>query len=76
MTNAEIIAKVDTLPKLPVIMAKDMLFAQGWKASESERAAIRARADFYEEMGLDRSVNLRVVDVYTGAKIGHLVFNA
>lgn len=76
MNASEIHAEVEVLPTLPEVMAIDMLRAQGWRPSQQERAAIKARADFFQKMGLDRSVNIRVVDVYTGVKIGTLVYNA
>lgn len=63
-------------PTLPTISALDMIHAQGWKASDAEREAIKARADFFESEGLSREVHLKVVDVYTGARIGTLVYNA
>lgn len=74
MNASEIVTRVEKLPTLPVVIAKDMMFAQGWKPTDSERAAINARADFFQDMGMTRDVHIRVEDVYTGAKIGELIF--
>lgn len=41
-----------------------------------ELAAIKARADFFESEGLSREVHIRVLDVYTNAHIGSLIYNA
>jgi hypothetical protein len=71
----EITTRVGNLPTLPVVTALNMLHAQGWKPSADERAAIKARADFFESMEMDRSVHVKVVDVYTNARIGSLIFN-
>jgi hypothetical protein len=76
MSATEIHARVSALPAVPVIMALDMLHCQGWKPNADELAAIKARADFFESMDMDRSVHIRVVDVYTGAKIGTMIYNA
>lgn len=65
-----------TSNQLPTITALDMLHAQGWKPTADERSAIVAKADFFEANGLSRTVNLSVVDVYTGTKIGQLAFHA
>lgn len=74
--NAQTIAgQVKNLPALPTVMATGMLAAQGFKPSTEERAAIRARADFFESLGMTREVNIPVVDTYTSARIGTLVFN-
>lgn len=75
MNATEIVKRVDSLPELPQILARDMYVAQGWKPSTEERAAIKARADFFEEMGMSRDVHIRVVDVYNPkCKIGELIF--
>lgn len=78
MMNAlETHRKVKALPALPTVLAKDMMFAQGWAPSDSELAAIRARADFYEALGLSREVHIRVGDVYNPkCKIGELIYRA
>jgi hypothetical protein len=65
-----------TLPALPAVSAPNMLIAQGWKPNRDELAAIEARADFFESEDLPREVHIRVVDVYTGARIGSLIYNA
>lgn len=76
ITDHEVSARAAALPALPVVTALDMLHAQGWKANAVELIAIKARADFFEWAGMDRSVNIKVVDVYSGARIGSLIFNA
>ena len=63
-------------PALPVIAALDMLRSQSWKPNAAELAAIKARADFFESHGMTREVHLRVIDVYTGANIGEIIYNA
>jgi hypothetical protein len=68
--------QTSNLPALPVVMAKDMISAQGWKPSARELAAIKARADFFESEGLSREVHIKVVDVYTDARIGSLIYTA
>lgn len=75
-TAAEIKARKASLPDVPTIMALDMLRSQGWKPTADELAAIKARADFFEWVGMTREVHLTVVDVYTGAKIGEIIYNA
>ncbi len=62
------------LPALPVVYAKDMLFAQGYVPTPEELAAIVARADFFESEDMSREVHVKVVDVYTGVRIGSLIF--
>lgn len=62
------------LPELPTVYAVSMLVAQGYRPSKGERAAITARADFFESEELGREVHIRVVDPYTGAHIGSLIF--
>lgn len=74
-TAEEISARVATLPAVPTVTALDMLRAQAWVATDEERAVIKARADFFEWVGMDRSVHIKVVDVYTGARIGTLIYN-
>ncbi len=65
-----------TRKPLPTIAALDMLRAQAWKPNASELAAIKARADFFESEGMTREVHLKVIDVYTGAKIGEIIYSA
>lgn len=74
-TAAEIKAARAALAPVPTIAALDMLHAQGWMPSTAELAAIRAQADFFEWVGMTRTVHLKVVDVYTGAKIGEIIYN-
>lgn len=64
------------LPAIPAIMAVDMLRSQGWKPSADERAALKAWGDWFEALDMSREVHLKVVDVYTGAKIGEIVYSA
>ena len=75
-TAAEIKARAANLPAVPTVTALDMLRAQAWKPSATELAAITARADFFEWVGLSREVCVPVADVYTGALIGRLIYNA
>lgn len=76
MDAQTITSRVKNLPALPTVMANSVLAAQGYKPSTAERAAITARADFFESLGMTREVNIPIVDVYTSARIGTLVFNA
>lgn len=62
------------LPALPVVRAKNMIMAQGYVPTKDEMAAITARADFFSSEGLSREVHVRVEDVYTGARLGSLIF--
>ncbi len=64
------------LPKLPEVLAKDMMIAQGWRPTADELAAIKARADFFESEGLTREVHIRVRDTYTNGVIGSLIYSA
>lgn len=64
------------LPKLPEVLAQSMIYAQGWKPTAEELAAIKARADFFEAEGLSREVHIRVLDVYSHAPIGSLIYRA
>lgn len=77
MTDIEIIEALKALPKLPVVLARDMMFAQGWTPSDSERELINAKADLFEKLEMSRSVHIRVMDVYNPThQIGELIFNA
>lgn len=54
-------------PRLPVIVAKSMLYSQGWRASDAERNTIKAYADWYRatlELTGPVEINLQVVDIY------------
>lgn len=74
MTAEEILATHANLPALPVVTAPDMLRAQGYSPSKDDRAAIKARADWFEALDMPREVGILVVDIYTGSPIGHLIF--
>jgi hypothetical protein len=54
-------------PKLPVIAAASMLYAQAWTPTDADRAAIKAYADWARN-ALDRTtpqeISLTVVDVH------------
>lgn len=63
-----------TKSALPTVFAKSMIYAQAWAPTSEERAAITARADFFESIGMSRSVNIKVVDPSTGGVIGSLAF--
>lgn len=73
MNAADIKAKVQSLPELPVVQASNMLTAQGYVPTVSERAAIKARADFFKEMEMPTRVSVKVVD-FSGQQIGSLEF--
>jgi hypothetical protein len=62
-----------SLPKLPIVVAQSVLHAQGYVPTASERAAIDARADFFESEGLCRDVHVAVIDIYSGARIGSII---
>lgn len=62
------------LPKLPTVVASNMLIAQGYRPTAAERAAIIARADFCEAHGVSREIRIKVVD-HQGVHIGYLEFN-
>lgn len=68
--------QTSALPKLPTVLASNMIYAQGWSPTAEELAAIKARADFFEAEGMSREVHIRVLDVYTNAKIGTLIYSA
>jgi hypothetical protein len=73
MSTEEITTTVRNLPALPQVMAKSMLFAQGYRPTQTERAAMVARAEFFEMMGMTRTVSIAVVD-FDGVRIGSLEF--
>lgn len=62
-----------SLPALPTVFASSMLYASAYKPTPEERAAMVARADFYEEMELPREVTLPVI-APMGNRIGDLRF--
>lgn len=72
-TAPEIVEKINSLPELPEVTAKDMLHAH-YEPTPPERAAILARADLFESMGMSRKVNVRVVD-FQDNHIGNLEFH-
>lgn len=74
MNATEIISKANSLPELPTVIANNMLYAQAYVPTAAERAAIVARAEFFEGMGMSRKVNVNVADS-EGLRIGHLEFN-
>ncbi|MBB5495794.1 hypothetical protein [Nocardiopsis metallicus] len=61
-------------PALPQIIATSMIHAQGYTLTAEERAAVVAKADFFESLGLSRTVTLKVIDPW-GARIGSIEFN-
>ncbi|QKY78466.1 hypothetical protein SEA_ZITCH_19 [Gordonia Phage Zitch] len=73
MTSTEILAKLAALPPMPVVVAENMIYAQGWKPNAAEQAAIDARADAFESIGVGRDVHVPVHDSH-GARIGHIKF--
>lgn len=74
MNATELVTRANTLPELPVVIARDMITAQGYTPTVAERAAIVARADFFGSMGLSRGVTVKVNDFH-GAHIGNLEFH-
>ncbi|MBU8814015.1 MULTISPECIES: hypothetical protein [Mycolicibacterium] len=73
MNATETIAKIKSLPALPTVIAADVLHAQGYAPTADERAAITAHAEFFETMGMPRTVNIKVVD-FGNIHIGNLAF--
>lgn len=69
----DIKTEVKALPELPVVIARDMIYAQAWSPNAEERQAIQARSDFFERHGLDRTVHIQVRDEH-GLRIGSLKF--
>lgn len=69
-----IITQAASLPELPAVRAADMLRSQAYEPTAEERAAIVARADFFESIGMTRAVTVAVFDFH-GARIGSIVFN-
>lgn len=74
MYITEILTKANNLPVIANVIANNMLTAQGYTPSTAERAAILARADFFESVGMARKVNVKVVD-FGGMHIGDLEFH-
>ncbi len=62
------------LPPMPVVIAGNMLYAQGWKPTADDMRAITARADFHGKYLTSREVAIKVRDFH-GALIGYLMFN-
>lgn len=60
-------------PKMPKVIAKSMLYAQGWKPSKAEMAAMIERAEWLEEMEVSTEVHIGVYDFH-GAWLGSIVF--
>lgn len=74
MNATDIITTANQLPKIADVTASTMLTAQTYTPTAAERAAIVARADFFERLGMTRTVNVKVVD-FGGAHIGNLAFH-
>jgi len=65
---------VKALPELPTLFATSMIYAQGWKPSTEELAAIKARKAFFREIGIPDSLNITVKHPQTGETIGYMQF--
>jgi len=74
MNANEIHAKVASLPALPVVIARSMLVAQGFRLTGTDREAVKARCDFLREMELPPFVALTVKDE-NGAVLGDLTYS-
>lgn len=74
MNATDIITAASQLPKIAAVTASTMLTAQAYTPTTAERAAIIARADFFESLGMARTVNVKVID-FAGAHIGNLAFH-
>ena len=66
--------ETQSLPALPVVIAHSMLAAQGFSPTAEQRAAMIARADFFESAGMARTVYVQVRG-HGGERLGDLVFN-
>lgn len=65
---------LDAVQALPIVLASDMIRAQGYVPTADERAVIVALADLFEGMGLSRRVSVKVCD-FDGVRIGSLEFH-
>lgn len=74
MSTTEILTKANSLPVIANVIANNMLTAQGYTPTAAERAAILARADFFDSVGMARKVNVKVID-FGGTHIGDLEFH-
>lgn len=60
------------------IYAKDMLYAQGFKLSDEQRAELKAGADRFRNLTGETdltAMNVPVRDIYTESVIGYLTYN-
>lgn len=73
LTGEQIVERVRNMPKLPVIVARSMMMAQSVQLSQANRDAIKARKDFFREMGMGTEVRLRV-ESWDGMKLGEMIY--
>lgn len=73
MNATEIQARITALPELPTVVAASMIYAQGWRPTAQERAAIAARSEFFKWAGMGPAVTVPVVN-FEGGRIGSLTF--
>lgn len=66
--------EIQTMTKLPTVIAKSMTYAQSYKPSEDVRKAMAERADFLEAHGLPRKVSL-AVETIDGVYLGRVAFH-
>lgn len=74
MNANEINETAKSLPKLPILWATSMIYAQAWKPSQEDLAAIRARKAFFQTLGLPESLNITVKHPATLETIGYMQF--
>lgn len=74
MNANEITRTVQALPKLPVLFATSMIYAQAWKPSQEDLAAIKARKAFFRSLELPESLSITVKHPQTGETIGYMQF--
>lgn len=68
--------EIKALPQLPSIVATSVLYAQAWKPSAEENAAMQAHADFARDaLGLigQRQVTLSITSPH-GEALGYMTF--
>lgn len=74
MNANEINETVKSLPKLPTLWATSMIYAQAWKPSQEDLAAIRARKAFFRNLDLPENLSITVKHPQTGETIGYMQF--
>jgi hypothetical protein len=74
MNANEIRTAASNLPKLPILFATSMIYAQAWKPSKEETAAIQARKAFFRSLEVPDGLNITVKHPQTGETIGYMQF--